>query len=155
MHGRVYLGVALFSLLMVVASGGQNPTDSEKPIWTMEFMQVKPGMFGPTLGYLDDNWMRVREEAKREGAVLNYHRIAEEGRSGSAHTIVLLTEFKNQTVYASRKRLFAEIRKQLPANTGGIVARYQSQDLFDMEATRVFNDYSDANSVQFRLLAKD
>jgi len=155
MNTRIYLGIALFSLLIVVAGGAQNPADNDKRIWTMEFIQVKPGMFGPTLGYLDDNWMRVREEAKREGAVLNYHRVAEEERLGSERTIVLLTEFKNQAAYASREKLFTAIRKRLPANTGGIVSRYQPQDLFETETTRVFDDYTDANSVQFRLLAKD
>jgi hypothetical protein len=45
-------------------------------LWTMELIKVKPDMFGLTLGYLDDNWMRVREEAKRQGSVLSYRRIA-------------------------------------------------------------------------------
>jgi len=39
-----------------------------------------------------DNWMRVREAAKHQGAVLSYSRIAEKGNRESDGTIVLLTE---------------------------------------------------------------
>jgi hypothetical protein len=79
MRGRIFAGIFLVSLLTVGGGGAQSPSHSEKHVWTMEFIKVKPGMFSLTLGYLDDNWMRVREEAKHQGAVLNYHRIADEG----------------------------------------------------------------------------
>jgi hypothetical protein len=86
----------------------------------MEFIRVKPGMFGLTLSYLNDNGMRVREEAKRQGAVLSYHRIAEQGSGESDRNIVLLTEFKNPNAYDAREKLFASIRMQLPNNMSGM-----------------------------------
>src|SRR5437667_11818287 len=97
MHGRIFAGLLLVFLLIVSDGGAQqfHRADGEKPVWTMEFLKVKPGMFGFTLGYLDDNWMREREEAKRQGAVLNYLRIAEQDSGESDRNIVLPTEFKN------------------------------------------------------------
>jgi hypothetical protein len=77
MQRRIFAGLFLFYLFTVAGGGAQSLADSEKPVWTMEILKVLPGQFGPTLGYLDDNWMRVREKAKRQGAVLSYHRIAE------------------------------------------------------------------------------
>jgi hypothetical protein len=57
-------------------------------------------------GYLDDNWMRVAEEAKRQGVVLTYHRFVErQGASESNRNIVLVTEFKNQQAYLLRESL--------------------------------------------------
>src|SRR5258705_1495358 len=117
MRGRIFAGVFLVSLLTVGGGGAQSPAHSEKPVWTMEFIKVKPGMFGLTLGYLDDNWMRVREEAKRQGAVLSYRRIAETvqitpgSKSGDQNSIVLLTEYKNLAAFVEREKLFALIRK--------------------------------------------
>jgi len=32
-----------------------SPLNAKKPVWTMISFKVKPGMFGLTLGYLDDN----------------------------------------------------------------------------------------------------
>jgi hypothetical protein len=118
---------------------------------------VKPGRFGPTLGYLDDNWVRIREEAKRQGAVLDYHRIAEEGVSeeDSDQTVILLTEYRNQAAYDGRERLFASILKQLPDHTAGRILLYQHEDLYETVKTSVYDDYTDAYAASFRLLAKN
>ncbi len=145
----------LFSLFAVAGGGAQSPSESEKPVWTMEFLKVMPGQFGPTLGYLDDNWMRIREEAKRQGAVLSYHRIAEQSISESDRNIVLLTEYKNQAEYDAREKLFASILKQLPNNAPGVLRLSQREALYETVSTRVFQDYPDAHSAQLRLLAKD
>jgi len=157
MHGRIFAGLLLVFLLIVASGGAQqfHRADGEKPVWTMEFIKVKPGMFGFTLGYLDDNWMRVREEAKRQGAVLSYHRIAEQGSGDSDRNIVLLTEFKNAPAYAAHEELFASIRKQLPNNTLGVVRPPRQEDLYENVSTRVFQDYSDTDVARFRLLSKN
>jgi hypothetical protein len=153
MLGRIFAGIFLVSLLTGVGGGAQSPSHSEKPVWTMEFVKVKPGMFGLTLGYLDDNWMRVREEAKHQGAILNYHRIAEQGGKESDGNIVLLTEYKNQATYDAREKLFDSIRKQLPNNTSGVFRPHKQEELYDTVSTRVFQDYSDMDNARFRLLA--
>ena len=161
MKGRIFAGLFLACLLIVAGGGAQNPSDSEKPVWTMEFIRVKPGMFGQTLGYLDDNWMSVREEAKCQGAVLSYHRIAEAvlitpgSMSGDQNSIVLLTEYKNQAAFFGREKLFASIRKQLPKNTAGIVRALQQVDLYETVSARVFHDYSDTDKVRVQLLSKN
>jgi hypothetical protein len=83
-----FLGTALFSLILTLGANAQQiqlwdappaaPSIADKPVWALEFIKVKPGTFGPTMVYLDDNWIRVREEAKHQGAVLTYNRIAGE-----------------------------------------------------------------------------
>ena len=153
MQRLILAGLCLISLFIVAGGGAQSTSDSAKPIWTMEFLKVMPGQFGPALGYLDDNWMRIREEAKRQGAVLSYHRIAEQSISESDRNIVLLTEYKNQAEYNARERLFASIVKQLPVDNPGVLRLHE--DLYETVATRVFQDYPDAHSSQLRLLAKD
>jgi len=80
---------------------------------------------------LNDNWMRVREEAKRQGAVLSYHRSAEQGSGKSDRNIVLLTEFKNPNAYDAREKLFASIRKQLPNNMSGVVKPPQQENPYE------------------------
>ena len=127
----------------------------EKPVWTMEILKVLPGGFGPTLDYLDDNWMRIREEAKRQGAVLSYHRIAEQSTSESDPNIVLLTEYKNQDACDARGKLFATILKQFPRNFPGELLFYQHKDLYETVSTQVFEDYQDTHIAEFRLVTKN
>src|SRR3984893_589088 len=79
-----FLVMPLSPLLMALSANAQQiqlqeappavPSIADKPIWALEFVKVKPGTFGPTMVYLDDNWMRVRAEAKRQGSVLTYNR---------------------------------------------------------------------------------
>jgi hypothetical protein len=155
MQRRVFVGLFLVSLFIMSDGGAQQfPTDDERPVWTMEVIKVKPEMFGFTLGYLDDNWMRVREEAKRQGAVVAYYRIAEGGRDSDG-SIVLMTEFKNPTAYAAREALFASMRKERHQfNTQGFIRFGRPEDLYEVMNTRVFQDYSDMDNVRFRELSK-
>ena len=121
----------------------------------MEILKIRPEMFGSTLGYLDDNWMRVRAEAKRQGAVLNYNRIADLDGRESHRSIVLLTEFKNLATYHASEKLFASIAAQLPNNKSAIMRPHKQADLYETMSTRVFQDYSDMDDARFRLLSKN
>ena len=154
MQKRIF-GALCVVYLLVVGGGSAQSTDRDKPVWKLEFIKAKPGMFGATLGYLDDNWMRVREEAERQGAVLTYHRIAEQSASENDQTIVLLTEFKNAGVASDSEKLFASIRKQLPDNASGVLRPLKPEDLYQTLSTRTFQDYSDKGDPRFRLLAKE
>lgn len=155
MQRRIFAGLFLVSLLVVAGGGAQSPSNRDKPVWTMEFIKVKPGMFGFTLGYLDDNWMRVSEEAKRQGAVLSYNRIVEQGSRENERNIVLLTEYKNRAAYDGREGLFDSIRKQLPNNTSGVVRPPKQEDLYETVSTSVFQDYSEMHTARVLPLAAD
>lgn len=156
MQRRIFAGLFVFCLFGIVG-GAQNPPHKEKPVWTMEIIKVKPGQFGPTLGYLDESWMRVREEAKQEGAVLNYHRIAEEGASEGEPNIVLLTEFKNKATCDTRGALFASIFNQLQGGNSPTVLYqpYQHKDLYETVSTQVFEDYQLPHTPQFQLVMQN
>jgi hypothetical protein len=167
-----FLGMALFSLLMALSVNAQQtqlwdappavPSIADKPVWALEFIKVKLGTFGPTMVYLDDNWIRVRAEAKRQGAVLTYNRIAGERQmllpakesSNDDWDILLMTEYKNQAAYDEREKLFASILKHLPDNTAGIIQRYKKEDLFQSVKTRVLQDFSENGYPQMRLLTR-
>lgn len=154
MRRVIFAGLLLISLLAVPGAAPQSPSDSDKPVWTMEILRVKSGMFGSTLGYLDDNWMSVRAEAKRQGTILSYNRFADQDSRKSDWNIVLLTEFKNSAAYNAREKLFASIRKQLPNNTSAVM-RVPQENLYETMSTRVFQDYSDMDNARFRLLSKN
>jgi hypothetical protein len=149
----ILAGFVLVSLLMV-ARAAQSPSDADEPMWTMEVLKVQPGMFGATLGYLDNDWMRVRAEAKRQGAVLTYYRIADQDSRKNDQNIMLLTEFKNAAAYDAREKLFSSIRKQLPDNASAVMPLKQLE-LFETVRILVFQDYSDTNRERFRLLSKN
>src|SRR3989440_10324400 len=148
----------LCAICFNVRGDAQNPGIAEKPVWTLEFIEVGPDM-GLTLGYLDDHWMRVREEAKRQRAVLSYHRIQETvqiapgSKTGDPNSMVLLTEYKNLAAFSGREKLFASIREHLPSGTPGVL-RQQREDLYEPVGTSVFMEVPDDARTGLKLLAK-
>jgi hypothetical protein len=145
--------VILVSLSVAGGGGAQSRPDNDKSVWTMEFIKVKPGMFGVTLGYLDDNWMRIREEAKRRGVVRAYNRVGDESRDSEA-SIVLLTEFKNQAAYDAREKMFASLREQLSNKMSGQLSVPRQEDLYETSPAIVYKDYSDTYNPRLQLLSK-
>ena len=139
-----FASLVLCSLCFIAGGDAQSPVIKDNPVWTLDFVQVKPDKLGPTLGYLDDRWMRVREEAKRRGAVLNYHRIQQQllatpgSKSDDPNSLVLLTEYKNFAAFSEREKLFASIRKEIESNnTPGAIPPAREEDLYQTVGTRV------------------
>src|SRR5215469_8297010 len=96
---------------------------------------------------LDDQWMRTREEAKRQGEVLSYERIANAALRTPDHkptdqvSIVLLTEYKSMAAYNGREKLFASIREDLPSNTPpGLKAPLRVLPFFEISEEQLFLD---------------
>ena len=159
MQGRIFAGLFLCSLFIIFNGDAQSPAVTERPVWTIEIIKVRPENFGLTLGYLDDQWMRIREEAKRQGEILGYHRIQETVlaapgvKAGDPHTILLLTEYKNLAAFSGREKLFASIREHLPSGTPGVL-RQQREDLYETVGTRMFMEVPDDGATGLKLLAK-
>ena len=159
MTGRRVAALLLLSLFLAVGGDAQNRETGEKPVWTLEFIQVQPEKFGMAMGYLDDYWMRVRAEAKKQGAVLDYHRIqnamlvAPGHKVGDPTSVVLLTEFKNMDAYMGSEKLFASIREHLPQNAPGMIKLPQRVDFYKTWDTQVFVEDPDAGT-RFKLLAE-
>lgn len=152
MRGRIILTAFwVFSLMLASGDAQIFRAHRQRPVWTMELIKVKPGELGATLDYLDYHWSRVREEAKREGAVLSYHRIADQGGADTDQAIVLLTQYKDLATYREREKLFSSIAKSqnlplvlsLRGNPGMMLD--QHADLFETVSTSVYNDYTDAD----------
>ena len=159
MRGRILAGLFLCALFFVVGGDAQSPDITDKPVWTLEFINVKPENFGPAMGYLDDHWMGVRAEAKRRGAVLAYHRISNAGlvtpghSAGDPSSIVLVTEYKNMDAFMESQKVFAAMREHINWQTGGVVRQLSPEGLFEPLITQVFVEEPDT-STGFKLLTK-
>jgi len=161
MKGRILTGLFLCSLFIVVGGDAQNRYALDKPdqpVWTLEFIRVtREG----AMAYLDDNWMRVRAEAKKEGAVLDYHRIQnavlelDGNKTGDRHSFVLMTEFKNMSAFLKSEKLFASIRERLPEGTPGVLKPQgaKPEDLYEVVDSQVFFDAPELTG-GYKLIAK-
>ena len=146
MKGRIFAGLFLCSLFFVVGGDAQNWEAAEEPVWTLEFIHLLPGNNGLAMGYLDDHWMRVRAEGKKEGAVLDYHRISNVTlvtpghKWGDPGSLVLMTEYKNMDAFVQSEKLFASIQERLPKSTPGVFKPTKPDNLYETVDSRVFLD---------------
>jgi hypothetical protein len=156
-------GLVLCCLCFTVGAHAQSPgvVVPDKPVWTLEFIKAKPGKLGLALSYLDEHWMRVREEAKRQGTVLNYHRISEMvlmvpgAKPRNPDSIVLLTEYKNFAAFQDREKVFASIAARLPSTPPGVISPSNPDELYETVDTRVFaEEPAGTHTPEFKLLAK-
>jgi hypothetical protein len=159
MKGRIVAGIFLCALFLAAGGAAQNRDAADKPVWTLEFIQVQGGKFGLALGYLDDHWMRERAEARKEGAVLDYHRIQNTvlvtpGRKvGDPNSMVLITEYKNMAAFLQSEKLFASIRERLPKSTPGVFKPTKPDDPYETVDSQVFVEEPETSG-GFKLVAK-
>lgn len=158
MRTRILLALLLLTLCAVGWVAAQKPDTEEKPVWTLEVVKVKPENLGPALNYLDDNWMRVRKEAKNQGAVLSYRRFVDSDypfpRSSDRKAIFLFTEYKNIEAFTARNQLFASIQERLPKPTPGLIKAGKPEELYDSIDMSVLTEEPENSGTQFKLLAK-
>ena len=174
MNGRILAGLFLCSLFFVVGGDAQSPNfragggtpfsgymradDGEKPVWALEFIKVQPEKFALAMQYLDDHWMRLRAEAKRQGAVLDYHLISNAGIVTPGHkvwdqdSIVLVTKYKNMDAFTQSQKLFDSMRE--PRFRFGYGEEgHLLEDLFETLNTQVFVEEPET-SAGLKLLIK-
>src|SRR2546429_648109 len=160
MRVLTFASLLLCSLCFIAKGDAQSPEVAERPVWAMEFIEVQPGKTALALGYLDDHWMRIRQEAKRQGVVLSYHRVSEVllaalgSSAGDPNSIVLLTEYKNLSAFSGREVVFASILRHLPSATPGLVP-LRPEELYKTVETRVFMEQpANPDTAQFKLITE-
>jgi hypothetical protein len=164
MKGRIFAGLFLCSLFIAVGGDAQNREAMEKqdkPVWTLEFIRVMPEKLGGAMVYLDDNWMRVRAEAKKQGAVLDYHRIGNAAlvtprhKVSDPHSLVLMTEYKNLAAFQESEKLFDSIRERLPKSTPGVLKPQglKPEDVYEVVDSQVYFEEPEVKG-GFKLLAR-
>ena len=159
MKGRIVAGLFLCALFLAVGGDAQDRDAADKPVWTLEFIQVQSGKFGLALGYLDDHWLRERAEAKKEGAVLDYHRIQNAAlvtpsrKVGDPSSMVLMTEYKDMAAFMQSEKLFASIRERLPKSTPGVFKPAKPDNLYKTVDSQVFVEEPETSG-GFKLVAK-
>lgn len=159
MRTRMSITILLLTLYSAGWVVAQKSDDGEKPVWTLEVMKVRPEKYGPALGYLDEHWMRVRKEAKKEGVILSYSRFVEATQpvpgGAERNSIFLLTEYKNLATFAARDQIFASIQERMLHSRPGLIAEEgKPEESYGPTDMTILLEEPENRGAQLRLLAK-
>lgn len=87
--------VLLLILTLSFAVAAQNRPYHNGSVWSIGFIQIKPGMDTAYLNYIATDWKRNQEALKKEGIILSYKVLTTESHGSGDWNIMLMTEYKD------------------------------------------------------------
>ena len=103
-------------------------------VTAVDYVKTKPGEFDNFIGFLKQNWVVAREKAKEKGAIVSFQYTS--NREDTAWDIILITEYKDEETYKSRKKIFQQIFKEYFPNGPIMVNGKRSKDMADIKMSK-------------------
>lgn len=88
------LVVLILTLSVVVWAQVKRPYRNGS-VWSIGFIQMKPGMETAYLNYIAGDWKREQEALKKDGQIISYKVITTEAHGSNDWNIMLMTEYKD------------------------------------------------------------
>ncbi len=86
--------VLLLTLSVVVVAQVNRPFRNGS-VWSIGFIQMKPGMETAYLNYVATDWKRNQEALKKDGQIISYKVLTTEAHGSNDWNIMLMTEYKD------------------------------------------------------------
>ena len=68
-------------------------------VWSISYIETKPGMFDDYMAYLNGPWKQIQEAGKKAGDIVSYRVLAVDNPRDHEPDVVLMVEFKNMAVF--------------------------------------------------------
>lgn len=117
---KILAGAALAVAMLAGGVGVAGAQTAERtydngPVWTIGYVETKPGMFDDYMAYLAGPYRVLEEAAKKRGDVLDYKVLAVDSPREHEPDVILLVEYKNMAVF---DRSLADLDKDTNAAFG-------------------------------------
>ena len=96
-HNRIATGliaVLVLTLSVVVYAQVSRPYRNGS-VWSIGFIQMKPGMETAYLNHVAGDWKRGQEALKKDGQIVSYKVLTTEAHGSNDWNIMLMTEYKD------------------------------------------------------------
>lgn len=90
----------------------------EGPVWTVDFVQTKPGMGEAYLKNLSENWLKMMQEAKRQDLIMDFKLLTSDAATPSDWNIMFLVEYKNYAALDGLSDKFDAVEKKVMGSAG-------------------------------------
>ena len=120
---KILAGAAIAATIALgCATGAAHAQTAERtydngPVWTVGYVETKPGMFDEYMAYLNGPYRALQEAAKKRGDILSYHVLAVDSPREHEPDVILMIEFKNMAVF---DRSLAELDKDTAGVFGSL-----------------------------------
>jgi hypothetical protein len=133
---RILAGAAFAATLLIgCAAGSAQAQTAERtydngPVWTVGYVETKPGMFDDYLAYLAGPWKALQEAGKKRGDILAYHVLSVDSPREHESDVILLIEYKNMAVFdRALSELDQDTTTAFGSTVGGNKAAVKREDI--------------------------
>ena len=88
-----FLGILILALSVVVFAQVRRPFHNGS-VWSIGFIQMKPGMDTAYLNYVAGDWKREQEALKKDGQILSYKVLTTEAHGASRSSKIAASKNK-------------------------------------------------------------
>ncbi|HET6970813.1 MAG TPA: hypothetical protein VFH92_06800 [Phenylobacterium sp.] len=126
---KILAGAALAAAMALGCAGGPAQAQTAErtydngPVWTVGYVETKPGMFDEYMAYLNGPYRALQEAGKKRGDILAYHVLSVDSPREHEADVILLVEFKNMAVF---DRSLNELDKDTAGAFGSVVKSNQA-----------------------------
>jgi len=101
----------LFALIFLLFISPAQAISPEKEIVLVEFVNVVRGNWQEALYYFENNWLVIRETAKKKGIISSFRMVSFQDYPGREFDILLITEYENSDKYKKSEERLSKLVK--------------------------------------------
>ncbi|TBZ73814.1 hypothetical protein [Rhizobium leguminosarum] len=113
--------IRIFFIFCIIVAGGaarvaaQSPELAwrEKTVWTVSYVETKPGAFNDYMRDISGLWKKYIERAKSDGVVVSYKILSVLFTRDKEPDIIIMTEYKNMAAFDNELQYMDKIFKEL------------------------------------------
>jgi len=98
-------------------AGGNDSNYAQGSVWTIGYIETKPGKFNAYMNNLEDEWVRYIRAQRDDGDVLSYKILAVAAPRDGEPNLILMVEWKNMAVFDRSEEYWDELTKRLSGST--------------------------------------
>ena len=118
--------IGLFASLTVFTAahaGGKESNYATGSVWTIGYIETKPGKFDAYLKNLEGEWLRYIKAQKDDGDVLSYKILAVAAPRDGEPNLMLMVEWKNMAVFDRSEEYWEELAQRLSGSVDKLVEK--------------------------------
>ena len=119
--------VVLILTLSIVVVAQVNRPYRNGSVWSIGFIQMKPGMDTAYLNYVAGDWKREQEALKKDGQILSYKVLTTESHGSDDWNIMLMTEYKNMATMEANETKADNLTQTVSGNDAQQMQGYRDR----------------------------
>ncbi|MBV8666952.1 MAG: hypothetical protein JO269_10770 [Burkholderiaceae bacterium] len=119
MKAIAVLSSSLLAFALALAPLAQADDSNYKPgtVWEISHVKTEPGQFEAYLDFLDTQWKKIQEFAKKSGVVVSYHVWAVNDAREGEPDLILGIEYKDYLSNADRMAFQEKVHQMMAADS--------------------------------------